>query len=708
MRQVPGGPARRLRGLRLLAAFAAAVTVLGLLAAGGPAPAALASGPSGLSQANLQTAYGFQSATEGMGETVAVITAYDDPDAESDLDSYRSQYGLALCSSGGCFRKVNEYGGTTFPAAGWSAGTAQSLDAVSAVCPNCDLLLVEANSASLTDLGTAVNEAVALGAKFIDNDYSIPESTVGPAETTYDTEYFDHPGVAITAPAGNAGYGAQYPADSQYVTAVGGTVLTADSSVARGYTEAPWPGSGAGCSEYEPKPNWQTDTGCTGRSENDVSAVASDVAYYDTPEENGWAVAYSTVVSSAIIAATYALAGPPAAGTYPASYPYKYPGGSYTTPGNAYPYVDGLNDITGGGTDGTCSPAYLCTAGAGYDGPTGLGTPNTVAAFSGTGSLTGQLRGWEDTCIDSQGGTAGANTAVVGNACDTSANQVWTQSGNGTVHVNSTTCLYIKGAATSSGSPVELATCEPGDGGEQWTPNPVSQLYNPRSGLCLYDPGTGTAGTQLEIASCSTSRAEVWPVANAGPAAVTGAVTSQHYPGYCMDDLHSSTAAGNTVDIYPCNGSSAQNITVEANGTLQVLGMCIATSDDGTAPGPTSSWRPATATRTRTGSPAPTAPSPPPSPRGESASMTLVARPPWLPRSSSTPAVAPTTASGCFPDLGPSGSSEARGRHQVTVAVVSVTTIGLVTWLSNCCRTKFSMSSSSPCLAGGVIICVLE
>jgi hypothetical protein len=326
----------------------------------------------------LQSAYNLPKTTSlGNAETVAVVTAYDDPDAESDLGTYRSQYGLSACTTAnGCFKKVNQTGGTTYPgtSAGWSAADAQSLDMISAICPSCHLLLVEANSTAISDLGTAENEAVTLGALFVDNDWLTPEATLGSSETSYDSQYFDHPGIAITAPSGNTGYGVNYPAASQYVTAVGGTTLTKDTSVPRGWTETAWSGSGSGCSAYEPKPAWQTDTGCSDRTLNDTAAVAdpsTPVAYYDTPTAGGWAEGGGTDVSAAIVAAEYALAGPPAPGTYPASY-------LYGTPGALYAITSGSN--------GTCSPSYLCTAGTGYNGPAGMGAPGGVAALSASGA----------------------------------------------------------------------------------------------------------------------------------------------------------------------------------------------------------------------------------------------------------------------------------------------------------------------------------
>jgi hypothetical protein len=332
--------------------------------------------PAGYTPANLTSAYQLPTGM-GSGSTVAVVTAYDDPDAASDLAVYRSEYGLPACTAGnGCFDKVSQTGGTSYPktSAGWSAGTAESMDMISALCPNCHILLVEATNSAISNLGTAENEAVTLGAQFIDNDWTIPEAEVGSAETTYDTEYFDHPGVAITAPAGNSGYGVSYPAASPYVTAVGGTTLTQDTGVGRGWDETAWSGTGSGCSAYEPKPPWQADSGCTMRTVNDAAAVAdpsTPVAYYDTPTADGWGSGSGTAISAAIVAAAYALAGSPAPGSDPVSYMYSHPGA--------------FRAITAG-SNGTCSVTYLCTAGTGYNGPAGNGTPYAGTAFSTTGA----------------------------------------------------------------------------------------------------------------------------------------------------------------------------------------------------------------------------------------------------------------------------------------------------------------------------------
>ena len=302
---------------------------------------------------------------------MAVVTAFDDATAEADMGTYRSEYGIPACTTAnGCFSKVDENGGTSYPSPGtafWDLTVAESLDMISAVCPNCHILLVEANSTMFVDLGPAEDEAVALGAKFVQNTWFTTETS----SETADDAYFDHPGVAITAPDGNgSGYGTYYPAASPYVIAVGGTALTAASGTVRGWTDTASSQTSSGCSPYEAKPSWQTDPDCTGRMLNDVSAVAdtnTPVALYDTTN-GGWVSTGGTDIAASIVAAGYALAGTPAAGTNPASYPYAHTGQ--------------INDITTG-SDGTCAPApaYYCTAETGYDGPSGVGTPASAAAF---------------------------------------------------------------------------------------------------------------------------------------------------------------------------------------------------------------------------------------------------------------------------------------------------------------------------------------
>jgi subtilase family serine protease len=329
---------------------------------------------------SLQSAYNLTSASaaDGSGETVAVVDAYNDPDAAADLSTYRSAWGLPACTTAsGCLKQVNQNGKTSpLPkAAGtteWDVEESLDIDMVSAICPECHILLVEASGTTTADLGTAVNSAVRLGAVAVSNSYGGSESTKDP---TYDTDYYKHAGVAVTASAGDSDYGVSYPAASQYVTSVGGTSLTQSSSTARGWTETVWntllffEGTGSGCSADDAKPSWQKDTGCAKRTDNDVAADAdpnTGVAVYDTYSQGGWLEVGGTSASSPMIAAVFALAGKPAAGTFPSSYTYKH--------------TSDLYDITSG-YNGICFPTYLCMAQVGYDGPTGNGTPDGITDF---------------------------------------------------------------------------------------------------------------------------------------------------------------------------------------------------------------------------------------------------------------------------------------------------------------------------------------
>jgi hypothetical protein len=369
--------------------------------------------PSGFGPSGLRSAYNL-TASGSASATVAIVDSNDDPNAEADLATYRSTYGLPACTTAnGCFKKVNENGQTSpLPAAdsGWAGEISLDVDMVSAICPNCHILLVEANQASMTDLGTAVNTAVSLGAKYVSNSYGGGEDG---SETGYDSSYFRHPGVAITASTGDNGYGISYPASSQYVTAVGGTSLTQGGGT-RGWTETAWSGAGSGCSISVAKPSFQNvTTGCAKRANADVSAVAdpqTGVAVYQTYGGSGWAVYGGTSASSPIIASVYALAGNPGASDTPAAYPYAHAGN--------------LNDVTSG-SNGSCSTAVQCKAGAGWDGPTGLGTPNGTAAFTAgtsTGGVTVANPG-------SQSGVAGTAASLQLSASGGNGGYTWTATG---------------------------------------------------------------------------------------------------------------------------------------------------------------------------------------------------------------------------------------------------------------------------------------
>ncbi len=304
--------------------------------------------PIGYGPADLQSAYALPT-RRGEGQTVAVVDAFDDPKAEADLRHYRATFGLPPCTTAnGCFTKIDQRGGTSYPAPnpGWALEISLDLDMVSAACPNCHILLVEADDNSFQNLAHGVDRAAASGADAISNSYGsydIRDTKPLPNGTPIG-DHYNHPGIAVTASSGDYGYGLSYPASSQYTVAVGGTSLK-HAGTARGWAETAWSGAGSGCSTFNTKPAWQSEIPCPHRSVADVSAVAdpnTGVAIYDTYyfTPHGWYVTGGTSASAPIIAAVYALAGNASTVDYPASLPYAHP--------------NRLNDIKRGG-NGFCT-----------------------------------------------------------------------------------------------------------------------------------------------------------------------------------------------------------------------------------------------------------------------------------------------------------------------------------------------------------------
>ena len=330
-----------------------------------------AAAPVGYSPQDLQSAYALPSGDAGDGMTVAVVDAYDDPSAEADLATYRKTFGLPSCTTtGGCFRKVDQSGGHTYPDVdeGWAQEISLDLDMVSAICPRCHILLVEARSSAQSNLGSAVGTAVRLGADAVSNSYGGPDAS----DSSYG-RYYHHPGVAITASAGDSGYGVSYPASSKWVTAVGGTTLRRSTRARRGWSEGVWTNSGSGCSTRNTT-TWQSasTTGCDGRAVADIAAVAdpaTGVAVYDSltyQDTEGWLTFGGTSAGAPIIAAAFALAGN-TGDVDDGSYVWAHHSG-------------GVNDVVSG-SNGSCEIDRWCTAHYGWDGPTGWGTPKGVTAL---------------------------------------------------------------------------------------------------------------------------------------------------------------------------------------------------------------------------------------------------------------------------------------------------------------------------------------
>jgi subtilase family serine protease len=312
-------------------------------------------------------AYNLPSSTNGSGQIVAIVDAYDNPNVASDLAVYRNHYGLPKAK----FFKYNQYGQQGhYPKSkpSWGFEIDLDVDMVSAACPKCTIYLIEANGFfNGTDIDQAETEAVKLGAHIINNSFECSAHCFRP-------EAFGAPGVTYVASAGDSAYFAAEPSRFGSVVSVGGTLLSKKGSI---YNEVVWPDTGGGCASGVSKPSWQHDPGCSGRTANDVAAVAWDAVAYNSYGYSGWLTAGGTSIAAPIIAGAFALAGNAA----------KEDGGKtfWTLPEKKR--QEDLHVITSG-TDG-CPPhlrgSYLCTAGTdefgSYSGPTGWGTPNGIGAL---------------------------------------------------------------------------------------------------------------------------------------------------------------------------------------------------------------------------------------------------------------------------------------------------------------------------------------
>ena len=553
---------------------------------------------------DLQKAYNLVASSKGRGKgmTVAIVDGGDNPDAAKNLASYRKEWGLPACNAktgAGCVVKVNQNGKASplpiaDPTGSWEVEESLDLDMVSAICPNCRILLVEANfdaanipeqyNPGIEQFSAAENSAVALGAKFVSNSWGGPESF---ADLAYNGA-FRHPGVAITVAAGDEGYGVSYPASTQFVTSVGGTTLVPATGKSRAWTESAWSGTGSGCSAIQAKPAWQavdntSPNGCLTRTDNDVSAVAdpnTGVWIYDTYPYLGqtldWESVGGTSAASPIIASVYALAGTPKPGTYPASYLYQ-------TGHSAHLYA------ATGGTNGWCETfrAYLCHGEAGYDAPTGLGTPNGITAFAST-TAGNTISVTDPGTLDVASGTKLTRTLQ---ATDSAGKALtWTAK-------NLPKGLSISKTGVISGTPAKTATALTSKvtataadatgakglasfsivvvpnlaAGYRKSTGQVAAIF---SSMCLADTGNATAnGTKAEFAPCATSAEQEWALVP--DAAPDGSQTLQ-INGACLETA--GTASGSALELATCNGSASEAWSLDQGyGTLTnpSTGLCL-------------------------------------------------------------------------------------------------------------------------------------
>ena len=468
-------------------------------------PGAIPSGE-GYGPSTFQAAYGLTaaSAADGSGTTVAVVDAYNDPTAASDLATYRSAAGLPALTSGQ-FTVYNQNGQTSpLPATAptsddWTLEESLDVDMVSAICPLCKIDLVEATNDTGTGLYVAEETAATtLGAHYISNSWGGSESST---DLTYDSEYFGVSGTVYTASAGDSAYsgGVIYPATSPHVVGVGGTSLNTASN-SRGYSESVWEtstteGTGSGCSSNEPQPSWQAavsviKAACSQKVDNDVAADAdpnTGAAVYDTTNGNGgWNEVGGTSESSPMIAAVFALAG-------------NNGNGGENAADSIYTHTSNLFDVTSG-SNGSCSPSILCTAATGWDGPTGWGTPDGLTAFQSTSTTSNTVT---VTNPGSQTGTVGTAASLQISASDSASGQTLTYSATGLpagLSINSSTGL-ISGTPTTSGSYSVTVTAKDttgatGSASFTWTINSATG-----NTVTVTNPGsqTGTVGTAASL-----------------------------------------------------------------------------------------------------------------------------------------------------------------------------------------------------------------
>ena len=378
---------------------------------------------SGLGPADLTSAYKLN-ASKTSTATIAIVDAFNYPNAESDLATYRSQFGLPACTkANGCLKILNQNGAAS-PLPGnspagddWTVEAALDLDMASAACPTCKLILFEAQDDQGQGLFTAQNAAAATaGVVSISNSWGGPSDGT---DATLDAQFFTHTAAINTFIAtgdnGNTGASPDYPSTSLKVIGVGGTTLTKSTSAARGWTETVWSGAGSSCSKIFAKPSYQSvvpTAACTKRAASDVAAVANPntgLAVFNAGS-GGWIVVGGTSAASPFVAGVFARYSLPA--PKDASYPYGHKTEFF--------------DITSG-SNGSCTSA-LCKAAVGWDGPTGIGTPNG-ANLGGGGTCTPACSG--KTCGDDGcGGTCG--TCATGQTC----------SAAGTCTTSTSTCTH--------------------------------------------------------------------------------------------------------------------------------------------------------------------------------------------------------------------------------------------------------------------------
>ncbi len=510
---------------------------------------------SGYQPLQLRHAYGFDqlscsapgASPCGTGQSIAIVDAFDDPTAESDLGTFDTQFGLLACtSSNGCFTKATPQG-LPKTNSGWALEISLDIQWAHAMAPGAKILLVESANNTLSSLLSAVDYAVGQGAHVVSMSWGGSEFS---SETGYDY-HFNVSGVTFTAASGDNGTGTLYPAVSSNVTGVGGTTLPLDGAGNLTGAETAWSGSGGGISLYETQPSYQASYGISSngmRGSPDTSYDAdpnTGVAVYDsTPYfgQTGWFVVGGTSAGApqwaALTAIANSLRSTPLSGTNSALY--------QAATGTAY--ATNYRDITSG-TNGTCGT--ICTAGPGYDFVTGLGSPlanalvpalnpsSTVVAFQpGPQTLTaGSPSGPMDVQLQNSAGAAQTASSQVNVSLSSSSSKgtfatlisgPWSATLTVMIAAGSSTSGSFYYEDTKAGSPTVTASATGYTSGTQTetvNPGPLASLtVSPASAT------VSVGGTQSFTASGSdlygnpvTVTSAAWSVTAGTPGTVSPA-----------------------------------------------------------------------------------------------------------------------------------------------------------------------------------------
>jgi hypothetical protein len=508
----------------------------------------------GLDPQELQTAYDIPK-TLSTPQTVALVDAFGYPDAESDLAAYRAEYGLPPCTkANGCFKKVNEKGEErNYPEeeVGWDVEAALDEDMVSAACPQCHILLVEGTTEFPVDLGASENTAAKLGATEISNSYGYPERVKEICGkdgcTQYDVDY-EHPGSEIFASAGDTGYGdafgewgvstINFPAASPSVVAVGGTALFKVEGLPRGWSEEAWGesfvgvGTGSGCSKLQPKPAWQTDTGCKKRTDNDLSAVAAVVSPVSIRIDGVWELVGGTSVASPLVAGIEAHASAHERSLGAEAF--------YEDPQSLFDVTQGFNwDAFDASGTSECAPnEYLCNAEVGYDGPTGLGTPDGVPVEAPTVAKV----------VPHEGPPSGGTKVTITGTGFTGAEEVRFGTATAkTFAVNSATSITAESPAGSSGT-VAVTVVTPGGASAASAADQFTYEAPPTVAKVTPRTGSATGGTRVIITGTNLASAKEVKFGSAAAESFsvdsTKSITARSPAGSGTVDVTVTTAAG--------------------------------------------------------------------------------------------------------------------------------------------------------------------